>query len=112
MLTYLKVFLPILLGQIAVNFTNVYLTSSNDFHSFLSLNFRFALIIVIGNFLTILGWFWGYQSHISLFLIFAITLGTAIATQTLGAMLFASQIPTIKQIGALALLVIAGLLAR
>lgn len=112
MLTYLKIVVSIILGQIAVNFTNVLLTSSPDFNSFLAGNLRLVLLIITGNFLTILGWFWAYQNNISLFFIFVLTLGLGISAQTAGAILFVGQIPTIKQVAALVLLLIAGVLAR
>lgn len=109
---YLKILVPILIGQIAVNLTNVYLTSAGSWSGFVSMNLRFALVIIAANFLTILGWFVAYQNNISLFLIFVITLGTAITTQSLGAIYFVHQMPTIKQIAAMVLLLVAGLLAR
>lgn len=111
-LNYLKIFLPILIGQIGVNFTNVYLTSAPDLSTFLTHNLRFGLLIIIANGMTILGWFWAYQSNINLFFIFVITLSTAILTQSLGAVIFVAQMPTLKQLGALILLIIAGILAH
>lgn len=109
---YLKIFVPILIGQTAVNMANVYLTSAGSWPGFVFMNLRFALVIVAANFLTILGWFVAYQNNISLFLIFVVTLGTAIVTQTLGAMFFVHQMPTFKQMAAMILVLLAGLLAR